>query len=164
MGSYASQTNLYHLRGTAACNPGTCTVNQSLAAMMFAIFPYAAAAITMGADCDKTTSSATKEIKLRWNSFASEWGQYEVEGCSGVSPKLKLSAGVTYTFDQSHASNWYHPVGFAYIAGGAHTVCKDSDGNEGECPEIGGTRSFSFSCLSPARWPARCPSVPPCAC
>jgi hypothetical protein len=106
--------------------------------MLAAFLVTAPAAITRGAECDKTAASATT-IKLEWNSFASEWGQYEIEGCSGVSPKLKLAAGRTYTFDQSHASNWYHPVGFAYIAGGAHTVCKDSDDVEGECPEIGGT-------------------------
>ena len=32
----------------------------------------------------------------------------------------------------------YHPVGFAYVAGGAHTSCKDADGVAGECPELGG--------------------------
>ena len=32
----------------------------------------------------------------------------------------------------------FHPVGFAYIAGGAHTVCRDSGGTAGECPEVGG--------------------------
>merc|ERR1740115_717772 len=47
-------------------------------------------------------------------------------------------AGTEYTFDQSDASNWYHPVGFAYIAGGAHTSCKDVNMVAGECPELGG--------------------------
>ena len=32
----------------------------------------------------------------------------------------------------------YHPIGFAYIAGGAHTSCKDTNGVAGECPELGG--------------------------
>ena len=32
----------------------------------------------------------------------------------------------------------YHPVGFSYIAGGAHTECKDAAGALGECPELGG--------------------------
>ena len=32
----------------------------------------------------------------------------------------------------------YHPVGFAYIAGGAHTSCKDVNMVAGECPELGG--------------------------
>ena len=32
-------------------------------------------------------------------------------------------------------------MGFAYIAGGAHTTCKASDGAEGECPELDGGSS-----------------------
>ena len=37
-----------------------------------------------------------------------------------------------------HFLHRYHPVGFSYIAGGAHTECKDGDGGLGECPELGG--------------------------
>ena len=76
-------------------------------------------------ECDKTSDTAAT-ITLKWNEFASEWGMYTVDGCEGVGPKLKLTAGTVYTFDQSDASNWYHAVGFSYIAGGAHTECKDS--------------------------------------
>lgn len=84
-------------------------------------------------------------LKLKWNQFASELGLYEVDGCAGVSPKLHLQAGVTYTFDQSDASNWYHPVGFSYVAGGAHAECKGTgeDGGPGECPELGGEEGGS---------------------
>ena len=60
------------------------------------------AAVQTGVAC--TPSSNT--LKLQWNPYASEWGAYEVEGCTGVNPKLQLTAGVTYTFDQSHESNW----------------------------------------------------------
>lgn len=99
-------------------------------------------AITTDAKCDKrSTTSAT--IKLKWNAHSSEWGGYEVDGCPGVNPKLQLTAGTVYTFDQSDASNWYHPVGFAYIAGGAHQECTASDGKKGECPELGGEASGS---------------------
>ena len=49
---------------------------------------------------------SSNTLKLQWNPYASEWGAYEVEGCTGVNPKLQLTAGVTYTFDQSHESNW----------------------------------------------------------
>ena len=62
-------------------------------------------AIKSGEECDKTSSSATT-LKMKWNAYASEWGMYEIEGCDGVSPKLKLTAGTVYTFDQSDASNW----------------------------------------------------------
>ena len=59
-------------------------------------------AIETGTEC--TPSSTT--LALKWNAFASEWGAYEVTGCTGVNPKLMLTAGTTYTFDQSDASNW----------------------------------------------------------
>ena len=55
--------------------------------------------------CDKTSSTAAT-ISLKWNAFASEWGAYEVTGCTGVNPKLQLTAGTVYTFDQSDATNW----------------------------------------------------------
>jgi len=97
------------------------------------------AAIQFGQPCDKKTAT---QIKLRWNGYASEWGMYEVEGCTGVGPKLQLEAGKTYEFIQHHASNWYHPVGFAFIAGGAHTECKDASGNVGECPELDGCKTL----------------------
>lgn len=87
----------------------------------------------IGKECDVTGKT---ELKMKWDAFASEWGMYTIDGCEGVSPKLKIKAGVTYTFDQSDISNWYHPVGFAYIAGGAHTECEG--GEEGACPELGG--------------------------
>ena len=56
-----------------------------------------------GDECVKDGSGA---IELKWNAYASEWGAYEVTGCPGVNPKLKLTAGVTYTFDQSDETNW----------------------------------------------------------
>jgi hypothetical protein len=110
--------------------------------MLALVHTTATGAITTGATCDKTGSSNT-DITLKWNSYASEWGLYEIDGCTGVSPKLQLSAGLTYTFIQTDASNWYHPVGFSYIAGGAHTECKDADGVAGECPELGGVSEAS---------------------
>jgi hypothetical protein len=60
--------------------------------------------------------------------FASETGLYTVEGCTGASPKLSLNAGQSYHFIQTDASNWYHPVGFAYEPGGAHNDCGDGSG------------------------------------
>ena len=78
-------------------------------------------------------------LSMKWDPYASEWGAYTIDGCTGVNPKLMLTAGTTYTFDQSDETNWYHPVGFAYIAGGAHAECKqDQAGNLDECPELGG--------------------------
>merc|ERR1719399_1737086 len=105
--------------------------------MLAALNAMLPGAITTGAECEFTPADTT--LKLKWNPFVSEWGGYTVDGCTGVNPKLKLAAGTTYTFDQSDGTNWYHPVGFAYIAGGAHTECKqDQAGNLDECPELGG--------------------------
>merc|ERR1719232_1347295 len=101
---------------------------------MIAAISVALGSIMSGMPC--TPSGTT--ISMKWNPYSSEWGAYEIDGCTGVNPKLMLNAGTTYTFDQSDASNWYHPVGFAYIAGGAHTECRDGTGALGECPELGG--------------------------
>ena len=139
--------------------------------MLAALNAMLPGAITTGAECTPTGET----LKLKWNPFVSEWGGYTVDGCNGVNPKLKLTAGTTYTFDQSDATNWcarhsssqyqhnarffarsppltpqdttirYHPVGFAYIAGGAHTECKDAAGVAGECPELGGEAAGSIT-------------------
>ena len=45
-------------------------------------------------------------IVLKWNLFASETGMYEVDGCDGPSPTLKLRVGVKYKFVQADISNW----------------------------------------------------------
>ena len=69
----------------------------------------ASAAIVSGELCtptDTTTHAGTTTVALKLNSHASEWGAYTVEGCTGVNPKLSLTAGTTYTFVQSDASNW----------------------------------------------------------
>ena len=47
-------------------------------------------------------------------------GYFQIEGCDGVNPTLHLTVGKTYKFDQSDITNWYHLVGFAYEADGAH--------------------------------------------
>ncbi|KNC86113.1 hypothetical protein SARC_01729 [Sphaeroforma arctica JP610] len=52
--------------------------------------------------------------------FASETGYYTVEGYEGLQPTLTMVRGETYTFVQKDISNWYHPLGFAYFADGAH--------------------------------------------
>ena len=52
--------------------------------------------------------------------FASETGYYNIANHTGSSPDIHVTIGQTYTFDQSHPSNWYHPVGFAYEPDGAH--------------------------------------------
>ena len=43
-----------------------------------------------------------------------------VECGDTANPVIGMQQGVTYTFDQSHATNWFHPLGFAYFPDGAH--------------------------------------------
>merc|ERR1712115_159995 len=62
--------------------------------------------------------------------------QYEVEGCEGVAPTLKIKRGVEYTFVQEDVSNWYHPLGLAYYPDGAHTgVPELEEPTPAECDE-----------------------------
>ena len=37
-----------------------------------------------------------------------------------VMPTIGIEIGQTYTFLQEDISNWYHPMGFAYIPDGEH--------------------------------------------
>ena len=73
--------------------------------MLVSLLAGSASAITSGATCDKK-SNTPSTIELKWNMYSSEWGAYEVTGCTGVNPKLQLTRGTIYTFDQSDQSNW----------------------------------------------------------
>ena len=70
--------------------------------MLAALNAMLPGAIQTGVEC--TLPGTT--LKLKWDPFVSEWGGYTVDGCDGVNPKLKLTAGTTYPFDQSDATNW----------------------------------------------------------
>lgn len=77
------------------------------------------------AESDATATGRSSEdcdVYVKVNFFASETGYFEIEGCEGVNPTLHLTVGRTYKFDQSDASNWYHLIGFAYEADGAHVA------------------------------------------
>ena len=53
--------------------------------------------------------------------FAGPTGYFKFAECGDVAnPVIVMKRGVTYTFDQSDNSNWYHPLGFAYFVDGAH--------------------------------------------
>ena len=48
-------------------------------------------------------------------------GYYKFNECGDVAmPVISMKRGVKYIFDQSDASNWYHPLGMAYFPDGAH--------------------------------------------
>lgn len=67
-------------------------------------------------------SSDPCTVKVAINFYASETGYFEIDGCVGVNPTLHLTVGRTYLFDQSGGTNWYHLIGFAYEADGAHVA------------------------------------------
>jgi len=65
--------------------------------------------------------------------FASETGYYTIDTYGRQpSPDVNVNVGGSYTFDQSDPSNWYHPVGFAYVPDGAHGTTWGGD----EEPEV----------------------------
>jgi hypothetical protein len=60
-------------------------------------------------------------IELMVDLFVSWTGYFTVKGCEGASNlTLHLTAGKLYKFNQGGSTNWYHLVGFAYEANGAH--------------------------------------------
>jgi hypothetical protein len=53
--------------------------------------------------------------------FSGPTGYYKFKECGDVAnPTIGLMQGKTYLFDQGITSNWYHPLGFAYLPDGAH--------------------------------------------
>lgn len=66
----------------------------------------------------------------RVNLFSGEVGNYEFVGFDGQSPELTVKIGETYLFDQTHHTNWYHPLGFSYYPDGAHGLSWGSEERE----------------------------------
>jgi len=90
-----------------------------------------AAAAAAAADCTSASQATGCTYKFKHASYPSEYGYYEVEGFTGFQPELTMTVGETYIFDQTDATNWMHPLGWAYKPDGAHS-CPESDG----CPEV----------------------------
>ncbi|KAL7555727.1 hypothetical protein ACA910_005145 [Epithemia clementina (nom. ined.)] len=94
--------------------------------------------------CVSDTNTYTVKINL----MAGELGYYMFEECGDqVNPTIGMIVGTTYTFLQADRSNYYHPMGFAYVPDGAH-----ADGPELE-PAVSGTNTTA-SCVANARCPA----------
>eukprot|EP00511_Aplanochytrium_stocchinoi_P002582 CAMPEP_0204829514 /NCGR_PEP_ID=MMETSP1346-20131115/7744_1 /ASSEMBLY_ACC=CAM_ASM_000771 /TAXON_ID=215587 /ORGANISM="Aplanochytrium stocchinoi, Strain GSBS06" /LENGTH=445 /DNA_ID=CAMNT_0051959391 /DNA_START=35 /DNA_END=1372 /DNA_ORIENTATION=- len=65
----------------------------------------------------------TEEVctfKFKINIFAGDTGYYEVEGCNGIQPTLGMRGNVSYVFDQTDITNWFHPLGFSYGPDGVY--------------------------------------------
>jgi len=103
-----------------------------------------------GADCKPCADSTGDcNVVVKINFFSSETGYFEIDGCEGVNPTLHLTVGRTYLFDQSHDSNWYHLVGFAYEADGAHVAVDELEPGiapgDSDCAD-------TLSCPAPMYW------------
>ena len=72
------------------------------------------------ADCVGTGTSKVCTFHIEVDLFASELGYFTVSGCDGVMPTLGIEKDVYYKFSQENTSNYYHPLGLAYYADGAH--------------------------------------------
>jgi len=72
-------------------------------------------------NCTGTGTSRTCTFTAKLNIFASATGYYVFEECGAtVQPTLAMERGVEYVFVQDDPTNWMHPLGFAYLADGAH--------------------------------------------
>merc|ERR1719460_2868041 len=70
---------------------------------------------------DTRTIPETCKYTATIDPFAGPTGYFKFAECGDVAnPVIVMKRGVTYTFDQSDNSNWYHPLGFAYFVDGAH--------------------------------------------
>ena len=73
--------------------------------------------------CVTTNCASTTECTYTAtvDPFAGPTGYFKFAECGDVAnPVIVMKRGVTYTFDQSDDSNWYHPLGWAYFVDGAH--------------------------------------------
>merc|ERR1719171_3127996 len=84
--------------------------------------------------------------KFKMNLFVGETGYYEVEGYTGVQPELTMELNKEYIIDQTHITNWMHPVGLAFQPDGAHDVLYPGSNGEG-APEMAdgpGTKGYTY--------------------
>lgn len=72
------------------------------------------------ASCAGSGSAEVCTFNFKLNYFASELGYYTVDNCKGIMPVLGMKHSVQYRFIQEDITNYYHPLGFAYLADGMH--------------------------------------------
>ncbi|KAL7522540.1 hypothetical protein ACHAWX_007261 [Stephanocyclus meneghinianus] len=75
----------------------------------------------MGGICKIPCNGDVCDIYVRVNLFATVLGAYTFDECGDQPyPTIGLEIGKTYRFVQKELNNYYHPLGFAYFADGAH--------------------------------------------
>lgn len=98
-------------------------------------------------NCDAAATECTFTVKVHL--MAGELGYYQFEECGEITnPTIAMEMGKTYRFVQADRSNWYHPLGLAYYADGAH-----DDVDELE-PGIAPPGSTDASCANEMSCPA----------
>jgi len=101
-----------------------------------------------GCMCDggQDTKTFTAKVDL----FAGTLGYYSFDECPDLpfNPTIKMQVGQTYTFDQAHETNYYHPLGFAYYADGAHDEQDELEPGI-QPPESGSTCNDTNVCPAP---------------
>jgi len=70
--------------------------------------------------CSTTAGGKECTFTVKLDLHAGEFGYYYFDECDGVNPTLGIEKDVTYRFVQQDISNYYHPLGLAYYADGAH--------------------------------------------
>merc|ERR1719269_535019 len=75
-------------------------------------------------------------------------GYFKFNECGATSmPVISMKRGVKYIFDQSDASNWYHPLGMAYFPDGAHAGVDELE--PGITQTTGDTCAAGNTCQAP---------------
>jgi uncharacterized protein (DUF305 family) len=104
------------------------------------------------ATCTTVSSVETCSFTAKINPYASYMGYWQFDECGDtVMPYLEIKQNVEYTFDQSDESNWYHPLGFAYFADGAH---KDVDELEPGITQTSSSCAADNTCDAPKYYKA----------
>merc|ERR1719171_2423418 len=104
------------------------------------------AAQSMPSSSARKLGSHSATLKFSMDLFTSSTGYYKVEGYDGVQPTLTIDLNKEYWLDQSHITNWMHPIGLAYQPDGAHDVLYPGTGGEG-APEVAdgaGTAGYEY--------------------
>ena len=84
-----------------------------LALKLLALRALAAAADTGASSSDPCFADSTNTFHVSIDPYASELGSWKFLECGDTAmPVLAVEKGVTYTFEQFDASNWYHPLAF----------------------------------------------------
>ncbi|CAG9464345.1 unnamed protein product [Pedinophyceae sp. YPF-701] len=138
----------------------------ALAALMLLVAPRGvSAAIHAGTEadpCEPTSGSGTTADPYIFNAsvdfFVSSTGYYAFDDCTAERPVLKMEAGKVYDFLQTDATNWLHPMGFAYYVDGAHAN-KDELEPGVTPPGSSSTCAASDACQSPMYYGGKTGSV-----